>query len=93
MGVKKEIVLATDFSEGSRKSLLAAAQLFPASRINLVDAYEIFMDAWCPPHLADRYREVSQGEIQKFIRQAEIPESVRQRIRVVSADGTHRGEL
>ncbi len=92
MDIGKEVVLAIDFSEGSRKSLLAAAQLFPASRINLVDAYEIFIDAWCPPHLAGKYREMSLGEIQKFISQKEIPESVRRRIRVVLADGTHRGE-
>jgi len=87
MRLGKDVVLATDFSEESRKILLKAARRFPMSKINLVDAYELFIDDWCPPELTGRYLETRVAEFREFLGHAEIPEGVKRRICVVSANG------
>lgn len=70
----RDVLVATDFSAGSRQALRAALQLVPNAELTLFNAYEVpFQSASTPGDAAaDNFHQTAQARARQFI--AETPE-------------------
>lgn len=75
------ILVATDYSSCSRHALLAAARLFPEATLHLVHAYQVPYESWLGSEAAKQeVTETAQAELDVFVQDAAIPDSVRSRL-------------
>ncbi|AIT78396.1 universal stress protein [Novosphingobium pentaromativorans] len=75
------ILVATDHSSCSRHALLTAARLFPDAAIHLVNAYHVPYEGWLrSQEVKDEVTREAQAELDAFVQDAAIPESLRVRL-------------
>lgn len=80
------VLVATDFSEGSRHALLATAALFPDLPLTLFHAFEPSFSAALLGRAATREEAVDE-ECRAFLAHPDIPEALRARAEVVLEPG------
>ncbi|MGO4172250.1 universal stress protein [Bosea sp. TAF32] len=81
------IVVGTDFSEGSRRALLAAAELFPQARLLLVHAHPGPGPRTDFQGKGDFLRAEAEAGMKAFLDAAKLPESLITRLSTQSVEG------
>jgi nucleotide-binding universal stress UspA family protein len=80
-GPYRSILVASDFSTCSRSALLGAATLFPDAALHLVHAYHVPYESWLKSDgVKEEIAGYAQGELDAFLADPAIPESVRARV-------------
>lgn len=76
------ILVATDYSNCSRQALLVAAKMFPDAALHLVHAYHVPYEGWLRSNeIKQEITEAAQREMDVFLHDPAIPDTVRQRLR------------
>ncbi|KXF75876.1 universal stress protein UspA [Paramesorhizobium deserti] len=82
-GPYRRLLVATDFSDCSRRALLVAAELFPEASVHLVHAYHVPYETWLN---SERGRREIQEDVQRnlddFLNHPSLPKDLRERINV-----------
>ncbi len=77
----QKIMVATDFSDFSRRALQTAMDLFPKAQIELVHAYHVAFEAWLKSDgVADEMKTEAEQEVQKFMDSLALSDADRSRI-------------
>lgn len=77
----QNIMVATDFSDFSRRALETAMTLFPNAQIDLVNAYHVAYEAWLKSDgVADEMKAEAEQEMQKFMDSLALTDADRSRI-------------
>ena len=80
-GPYPSILVATDYSSCSRQALLTAAALFPDAALHLVHAYHVPYEGWLrSDEVKQEVTREAQEELDAFVQDPAIPETVRARI-------------
>lgn len=83
----REILVATDFSESSRRALDTAAAMFPQAGLTLMHAYEVpFSGLVDKQALAERLQGLESQAFERFL--SDLAPEERQRVRTLSEHGT-----
>jgi len=73
----RNILVAVDFSEASRRALVMALQTFPGAYITLLHCYDSIPSAVIDPRTADNVgRDMAEGERADFLRAPGLPPEV-----------------
>ena len=76
------LLIATDLSTCSRAALANAGELFPDAVLHLIHAYHVPFEAWLTSEDARRdIREQAQRELDAFLQEPSLPDTVRGRVR------------
>lgn len=76
-----KILIATDFSDGSRAALLAAAAQFPDARLDLINAYHVpFEGRIKSADVHDLAKSESERMMEEFLQHESIPQQLRSRV-------------
>lgn len=77
----EHVLVATDFSEGSRHALLTAAALTPTARLTLLHAYRVPFEGFLRDPANERdFRQTAKGALQRFLGEHPWPEGVLERL-------------
>lgn len=77
----QNIMVATDFSDFSRRALQAAMTLFPDAKIELVHAFHVAFEAWLKSEgVADEMRTDAEQEMETFMDSLALSDADRSRI-------------
>jgi nucleotide-binding universal stress UspA family protein len=76
------ILVATDYSNCSRQALIVAAKMFPGALLHLVHAYHVPFEGFLrSDEIKQEITEAAQRELNAFLNDLAIPDTVRQRLR------------
>lgn len=85
----RKVVVATDFSEGSRSALQAAIELFPSSRLTLFHAFDVPFEGLIDDRSAasDSASKNATAEAQAFLASTPAAKELRHGIEIVTEHG------
>jgi nucleotide-binding universal stress UspA family protein len=76
------ILVATDYSNCSRQALIVAAKMFPGALLHLVHAYHVPFEGFLrSEEIKQEITEAAQRELDLFLHDLAIPDTVRKRLR------------
>lgn len=76
------LLVASDLSTCSHEALATAGEFFPDATLHLVHAYHVPFEGWLKSEqVANEARDEAQGELDAFLRDPALPESIRARVR------------
>ena len=90
----RRLLVATDFSDCSRFSLLAATRLFPDADVTVVHVWHVPFEAWLKSDDTKQHvrAEAEQG-LNAFLAHPDIPPELRDRVRALAEEGEIGGVI
>lgn len=88
VGPYRRVLVATDFSDGSRAALLAASRLFPAADVTVVHAWHVPFGGWLTSDDVKQHvgLEARKG-LEEFLDHPDLPASLRIRVEPRTGEG------
>ncbi len=87
-GGYRKVIVATNFSSESRGALMSAVGLFPEAAFIVLHAYHVPYQGWLKSdETSGDIRAERQEDMEKFLRDTQLPDAVRSRISPVLQEG------